>query len=415
MRLYLSFLAFAFIIIAIDTYFYLGIRTLFWDSVRRKFNKAIFTIHWIISATFLSGMLYVFYNRPDYDDIGYFQRIFWFLSILLSIYLPKVVFLTFRFMDDLNHWSRKLLFAERYQLNFNRRKLYTQIALLFALIPMLSSFYGVFIGKFKFTVYETEITFEKLPASFDSLRIVQLSDFHISCFYGNEKKLEEAISMVQDLNPDLILFTGDMVNNTSQEFEPFVDYLKVLSAPLGKFAILGNHDYGDYASWASDSLKYADVEHLIRLEGEAGFQVLLNESYPLVIGTDTVFLVGVENWGKPPFPQYGNLEQAIKDVPSGSFEILLSHDPSHWDAEVLPLSDIELTLSGHTHGMQVGVENRYFRWSPVKYKYPRWAGLYEEEGRFLYVNRGIGFIAYSGRVGINPEISLITLRKAVVW
>ncbi len=411
MRLYLSFIAIAFIIILIDTYFYLGLRTLFWNSVKRKMIRSLYILHWLISLVFLSGMVVIFYKRPDYQDVGYFQQIFWFLSVMLSIYLPKLMFLSFRFLDDLNHWSRKLLFSERYQLNFNRRKLFSQIALLLALIPMLSSFYGVFIGKFQFKVYEETIHFENLPEEFDGLRIVQLSDFHISAFYRNEDKLEKVVNMVQELKPDLIVFTGDMVNNTAAEFEPFVDYLKGLSAPLGKFAILGNHDYGDYMQWENDSVKQADVAQLIAMEIEAGFQVLLNESYPLVIHTDTIYLLGLENWGKPPFPQYGNLELTMRRVPENSFEVLLSHDPSHWDAEVLGNTAIELTLSGHTHGMQVGIENDWFKWSPVKYKYPRWAGLYQEASQYLYVNRGIGFIAYSGRVGILPEISLLTLHR----
>ncbi len=411
MRLYLSFIAIAFIILLIDTYFYLGLRTLFWNSVKRKMIRGLYTLHWLISLVFLSGMVVIFYKRPDYQDVGYFQQIFWFLSVMLSIYLPKLMFLSFRFFDDLNHWSRKLLFSERYQLNFNRRKLFTQIALLLALIPMLSSFYGVFIGKFQFKVYEETIRFENLPKEFDGLRIVQLSDFHISAFYRNEDKLEEVVNMVQELKPDLIVFTGDMVNNTAAEFEPFVDYLKGLSAPLGKFSILGNHDYGDYMQWENDSVKQADVAQLIAMEIEAGFQVLLNESYPLVIQTDTIYLLGLENWGKPPFPQYGNLELTMRRVPENSFEVLLSHDPSHWDAEVLGNTAIELTLSGHTHGMQVGIENDWFKWSPVKYKYPRWAGLYQEASQYLYVNRGIGFIAYSGRVGILPEITLLTLHR----
>ena len=216
------------------------------------------------------------------------------------------------------------------------------------------------------------------------------------------------------LEPDLICFTGDMVHNFSEELDPFVDILKQLKAPLGKYAVLGNHDYGHYFNWKSPEEEAANLERVKSLIREAGFDLLLNENRTISLNGSSLSLIGVENWGKPPFPQLGDLDQALKGVHPDHIKILLSHDPSHWDLQVKDKEDIALTLSGHTHGMQFGIEIGKLKWSPSRWTYKHWAGLYSENGKKLYVNRGLGFTGYPGRVGIRPEITLLTLNSEVL-
>jgi predicted MPP superfamily phosphohydrolase len=217
--------------------------------------------------------------------------------------------------------------------------------------------------------------------------------------------------MVNTLEPDLICFTGDMVHNFSEELDPFVDILKQLEAPLGKYAVLGNHDYGAYFNWESTEEEAANLERVKSQIRASGFDLLLNENRTLSLNGSSLSLIGVENWGKPPFPQLGDLEHALEGVNPDHVKILLSHDPSHWDLQVREKEDIALTLSGHTHGMQFGIEIGNFRWSPSKWTYKQWAGLYGENGQQLYVNRGLGYTGFPGRVGIRPEITLLTLQK----
>jgi predicted MPP superfamily phosphohydrolase len=255
------------------------------------------------------------------------------------------------------------------------------------------------------------LKFPHLPSSFDGVRLLQFSDFHIGSFLNNPQKVEQAIQFINQQTADLILFTGDFVNNVSSEIDDFVQMLKQLKAPLGKFSILGNHDYGDYYPWNSYAERKHNLERLIRIQEEMGFKMLLNDSLKIKHGNDEIELVGVENWGLPPFPQYGDLEKALEKTEPDSFKILLSHDPTHWDEQVLEKTAIDLTLSGHTHGAQFGIEIPGWRWSPVSIRYKHWGGLYREGQQILNVNTGIGFIGYPGRVGMPPEITLIELKR----
>jgi predicted MPP superfamily phosphohydrolase len=220
--------------------------------------------------------------------------------------------------------------------------------------------------------------------------------------------------MINMLKSDIVVFTGDLVNNYASEFDQWVEVFNKIEAPLGKFSILGNHDYGEYVPWDTLEEKQQNLEKLINHHANMGFNLLLNQSHILERDGQKLVIAGVENYGLPPFPQYGDLDKALTNISKEDFTVLLSHDPSHWDEKVINHSkDISLTLSGHTHGMQFGIEiPGFIKWSPVKYKYPRWAGLYQVAEKFLYVNRGFGFIGFSGRVGIWPEITKITLRSA---
>lgn len=268
---------------------------------------------------------------------------------------------------------------------------------------------GIIFGKYRHTVRKVKLRFKNLPESFKGYKIVQISDVHSGSFF-NPLKLQKAIDLINEQDADVVLFTGDMVNNYADEFKPFIPLFKSIKAKDGKFSILGNHDYGDYGAWNSREEKAQNIPTLKNYQAEAGFKMLRNENIALEKNGEKIYLLGVENWGIKPFPQYGDLDKALKGVPEDAIKVLMSHDPTHFDEVVKKhKTNVHLTLSGHTHGMQFGLDLKNIKWSPVKFKYKKWADLYESEGKYLYVNRGFGVIAYPGRVGINPEITVIEL------
>ncbi len=295
----------------------------------------------------------------------------------------------------------------------SRRKFISQIALGLAAIPFASLLYGMYKGKYNFRVLNYTLHFEDLPDAFDGYRITQISDIHSGSF-DNKEKIEYAVDLVNEQQSDVILFTGDMVNNKATEMLPWKDTFSRLNAKDGKFSVLGNHDYGDYVDWNSASEKVQNLEDLKSIQKEIGFDLLLNEHRYLEKNGEKIAIVGVENWGKG-FKQKGDLKKASSQINSDDFKILMTHDPSHWDAEVVNDDyHYHLTLSGHTHGMQFGIEiPGWIKWSPAKWRYNQWAGIYETLGQYINVNRGFGFLAYPGRVGIWPEITVIELKKGV--
>ena len=255
------------------------------------------------------------------------------------------------------------------------------------------------------------MSFKRLPVDFNGFKIIHISDFHCGSF-DNKEKLSYGIDLINQQNADIILFTGDMVNNIADEVLPWKELISSLRAPHGKYAVLGNHDYGDYTSWEKEEDKINNLKKLITLENEMGFTVLNNSNKKIKFKDSSIDLVGVENWGSG-FKKKGDLDLALKNTNSEDFKILMSHDQTHWQEKVLlHQQKIDLTLSGHTHGMQFGIEiPGIIKWSPAKYRYKHWAGVYQETGQIINVNRGFGFLAYPGRVGIYPEITLITLQK----
>ena len=292
----------------------------------------------------------------------------------------------------------------------NRSALFIQIALVASAVPFLSFLFGVTLGRYHYKVRKTTLFFEDLPDAFDGFKIVQISDIHAGSF-NDIKSVQKGINLINAQNPDMLAFTGDLVNNNASEILPFIDLFKQIEAPHGKFSVLGNHDYGDYINWDNAEDKRINLIKLKGYHADIGFRLLLDEHQKVEIGNSELSILGVENWGKG-FGERGDLKKAMKEVDISGFKILLSHDPSHWDAQVKNNEiKIHLTLSGHTHGMQFGIEIGRFKWSPAKYRYPNWAGLAEENGRYLYVNRGFGFLGFAGRVGIWPEITLIELKK----
>lgn len=272
---------------------------------------------------------------------------------------------------------------------------------------------GIFRGKYAYRVIEQTLYFDDLPKNFDGFKIAQISDIHSGSF-NNTKAVQKGIDLVIKQKADLFVFTGDLVNNKAEEIKPWIPFFNNIKAPYGQFSILGNHDYGDYMAWKSPQEKQQNLENLKKYHQEIGFKLLLDEHVYLEKGNDKIVLAGVENWGIG-FGERGDLNAALKGTITQEFKVLLSHDPSHFDAQVKNYpSKINLTLSGHTHGMQFGIEMFGIKWSPVKLRYKHWAGLKEENNRYLYVNRGFGFIGFSGRVGIWPEVTLITLRRSWV-
>ena len=339
-------------------------------------------------------------------------------GLFIMIIVFQFLVISFLFVEDLvrlPQWIYQLFtkgFKSSFEYSPQRREFISKLALLIASIPVGALFLGMLRGKYNYRVIKHKLSFDNLPPSFDGFKIVHISDFHCGSF-DNEEKVKYGIEMINDQRPDLILFSGDMVNNMAKEILPWKDIISSLNAPFGKFAVLGNHDYGDYVPWESEAKKKENMNHLLSYLNDMGFQVLLNESKPLKNDKDEIALIGVENWGAGGFEKNGDFDKASANLNESMFKILLSHDPSHWQHKIIELPiHVDLTLSGHTHGMQFGIEiPGWIKWSPAKYRYKYWAGIYKEKNQFINVNRGFGFLAYPGRVGIYPEISLLELHS----
>jgi len=393
-------------VLAIDLYAYQAFKTVFRSTATPWIYWGI-TLAYIVLSVSISVLMSS--GKVDYKYLGVLMG----ASILLAV--PKLVAIIPLLIEDITRLGQFLFRAATTQPTTlpGRRTFISQIALGLAAIPFIGIIDGIWKGRYRYRVISHTLEFEDLPDEFDGFTIAQISDIHSGSF-DNQEKVEYGVQMVNELGADAIMFTGDMVNNIATEAEPWIDTFKKLSGKNGVFSILGNHDYGDYWRFPSAQAKVDNLNRLKEIHAEMGMDLLLNESRYFERGNERLYLAGVENWGLPPFPQYGDLQTALNGVPEDAFTILLSHDPSHFDAEVKQHSKkVHLTLSGHTHGMQFGIEiPGWIKWSPVKFKYPKWAGLYPEpDGQVLHVNRGFGFLAFPGRVGMWPEITHITLRK----
>lgn len=277
---------------------------------------------------------------------------------------------------------------------------------------MLGTFaYGIISGAHDYHIHRIRIPIKNLPKEFHGMRIAQLSDIHTGSFF-NKKAVRGGVEMMLREKADLAVFTGDLVNERTDEVRDYIEIFEKVKAPLGVYSVLGNHDYGDYVQWASSGAKAKNLQDMVTVHKQLGWQLLMDEHRAIAVDGANIGLVGIQNWGKGRFPKYGDLAKADRLTAEFPVKILLSHDPSHWDLQVLPeFKDIDLSLAGHTHGMQFGVEIPGFHWSPAQYEYKQWAGLYQQENQYLYVNRGFGFIGYPGRVGIWPEITILELVK----
>tara|TARA_R110000796_G_scaffold37722_4_gene95438 strand:+ start:356008 stop:357237 length:1230 start_codon:yes stop_codon:yes gene_type:complete len=341
---------------------------------------------------------------------------FGFLLTVITFNLITVIFLFSEDFFRLLAGTYQKIFGVNKEFTFpERRRFLSLIALGIAAVPFGGLLYGMYKGKYNFKVLKYSLEYDDLPEAFDGYQITQISDVHSGSF-DNRKKIEYAIDLVNKQKSDVLFFTGDLVNNKTEEMHPWKELFSKLEAKDGKFSILGNHDYGDYVDWNSEDEKAQNLEDLKKLQMEIGFDLLLNESRYLKKGDDEIALVGVENWGRGGFKKAGDLTKAAENISKEDFKILLSHDPSHWEDVVIHDDyHYHLTLSGHTHGMQFGIEiPGWVKWSPIKWRYKYWAGIYKELGQYINVNRGFGFLGYPGRVGIWPEITVITLKKKPV-
>ncbi len=323
-------------------------------------------------------------------------------GLTISSFIPKIIFII----------VISILYFTNYVVS-NTESLFfiPAIGVLSGFLPFFVILHGIFRSLYRFKIHHSKIQCTVIPESFDKLRIVHISDLHLGSFNFRYHILDRAIDLINDLEPDFIFFTGDLVNNFAWELKGWTEILSKLSAKQGKYAVLGNHDYGDYSEWKTASKKKSNLESIKYFYKKIGFKLLLNESDIIEIKEEKMAILGVENWGNPPFKQYGDLNKALKNVEEIPFKILLSHDPSHWNEEVVRKTNISLTLSGHTHGMQAGINLKNKKWSPIKYKYKHWAGLHKEQNQYLYVNRGLGWLGFPGRLGMRPEITFIKMEK----
>jgi predicted MPP superfamily phosphohydrolase len=370
----------------------------------------------VISAL---AIAFIAYQATKFDrSVGQTHMTMITLGIVLLVLTPKLIITIILFIEDIfrsivaikNYFS---IYDESLPSYFpERRKFISQLALGLAAIPFSSLIYGMTLGKYNYKVIKQTLFFPDLPGDFDGFTITQISDVHSGSF-DNPEKIQYAIDLVNQQNSDMILFTGDIVNTHAKEMHPWIDLFKsIQSHPFGKYSVLGNHDYGEYITWPSQTEKDENFEGIKNLYGAIDFKLLLNESVKIKKGESEIAIVGVENWGHN-FKKAGDINLASQHLTKDDFKIVMSHDPSHWDHELKEHEKhFHLTLSGHTHGMQFGIEiPGIIQWSPVQYVYKQWAGLYENKGRYVYVNRGFGFHAYPGRVGIMPEITVIELKK----
>ena len=387
-------LFFILLIIITQWYCFQSIKTVFQ-------NKLIWLIYCVISFGIIGNFIFqaLNYDRSE----GFNHAMSYSLGFFISLFIFQAIIIISLFFEQ--GFNGQEYFPKR-------RKFLSQLALILASIPFGALMYGMYRGKYNYKVMSYEIEFDDLPNSFDGFTISHISDIHCGSF-DNYEKVKYGIELINKQKSDVIMFTGDIVNNISAELDTWKDLFSELTAKHGVYSILGNHDYGDYMQWNSDDEKIKNFENLKKIQQQMGFRLLLNENDSIINGSESIAVVGVENWGAGGFKKAGDLKKATSGLSSKEFKILLSHDPSHWNAEVTPSENyFPLTLSGHTHGMQFGIDiPGWIKWSPIKWRYPQFAGLYKKAKEYLYVNRGFGYLAYPGRVGMWPEITVITLKK----
>lgn len=404
----------ALLMAAIDFYVFQVVKMLCQSSSTRT-KSIVFTTYWTISIGII--ILFVFLPFLNTERWPKNLRNYVFATIV-GFFFAKLLASVFFLIDDVRRliqWAVAKIFFRNTEgesevsEGISRSVFLSWLGFGIGGSLITSLIYG-FSNKYNYQIRRIPLSFSNLPPAFKGLKIVHISDIHSGSF-DNKKAVEKGVQEVLDLNPDLILFTGDLINDRATEMNGYEAVFSRLKAPMGVFSTLGNHDYGDYIAWPSEEARDQNIEHLKKIQADMGWRLLMNEHVVLEKDGQEIALIGIENWSaKARFPKHGKMWEAYPGAEKYPFKILMSHDPSHWDAEVRPkYGDIDLTLAGHTHGMQFGVEIPGFKWSPVKYVYDEWAGLYEAGKQKLYVNRGYGFIGYPGRVGILPEITLIEL------
>jgi predicted MPP superfamily phosphohydrolase len=376
-----------------DLYFFQALKTLTNSGI-------ILQSYWLIDLLLIGSIVAAIFIRRG----SRVQQtlITWLMGLMLLTFVPRLFSLPVLLIEDITRLFR----------GFPPRAFWvSELTMAIAALLFLIVLFGITRGRHFYRVRRETLQFPDLPAAFDGFTITQITDVHSGSF-TNAAGVKKGLDLVNAQRSDVILFTGDLVNNTASEMDQWIPAFAGLQAPMGKFSVLGNHDYGDYIRWETPEAKQTNLTRLKQVHTEIGFRLLLDEAITLKKDGQSITLLGVENWGKGGFHQYGDLNKATADVPDQAFKVLLSHDPSHWEGVTLDHHQhIHLTLSGHTHGMQFGIELFGFKWSPIKYVYKQWAGLYHNAGRFLYVNRGFGFLGLKGRIGMWPEVAVITLKQ----
>jgi predicted MPP superfamily phosphohydrolase len=403
-------------IILIDCATYAGIGRTFRLKEKPKSRKITRIVFWGFTIIFFlfSLVYFIILRSSDKADFIIFRSYFLLTGLFVLFYLPKLLFSIFLLIEAILRLLAMLLnrlFKAKVLKWIERTRILSFTGIVVAAGMFIAVLEGITIGRTDFKTIHVVTPFKNLPKSFDGLKIAQLSDMHLGSFYDS-LEVKKGIIQLMGEKPDLIVFTGDIVNNQSEEARIMLPELKRLHAPLGVFSVLGNHDVGDYRRWQTIDTKNEDLNKLKQVELEAGFKLLIDEHYILRKAGDSIALIGVNSWGERPFKKYGKLKKAMKGVENYPFKILLSHIPTHWDEEVDGKTNIDLTLSGHTHGMQFGINCFGIYWSPIKYVYPHWSGLYNDGEQYLYVNRGFGFIGFPGRIGMTPEITIIELKRS---
>ena len=376
-----------------DLYFYQAVTTL-------SHNPVLDLSYWLIDILLIAGIIVAIVMLRSGKHVQRFMAVL--MSTMLLIFIPKLFSSLFLLAEDIIRLFR----------GFPPRSLYvSEATLAMAAVLFLVILFGLTRGKHFYKVKRETLHFPDLPEAFDGFTITQISDVHSGSF-SDAGGVQKGLDLVNAQNSDLLLFTGDLVNNMASEMDPWIPMFTKLKAPYGKYSVLGNHDYGDYIRWENPAAKEANLARVKAVHGEIGFNLLLDEAVKITKQGQSIALIGVENWGKGGFHKYGDLKRATAHVPDNAFKILMSHDPSHWDEVTVDHDQhVHLTLAGHTHGMQFGIELFGFKWSPIKYFYKQWAGMYSQDGKYLYVNRGFGYHGLKGRVGIWPEITVLTLKR----
>lgn len=405
------FLSFAIVLLIYGSLEYYG-----WTAIKTAFQPQNIVrakwVYWVVSISLFA--LFVAYRPFLYK---YISKTFatYFALVFVMVLLAKLVVLLFLFPEDIVRFFRFI--GSKFSSGpvvegatpITRSAFLSKAALIAAAIPAAGMIYGMVVNAYNYRFRKVTIKFPNLPEEFNGFKIIQLSDIHSGSFNRTEP-LVKVIEKINAVNADLILFTGDLVNNVASEMEPYMNVFDKLRSKHGVMSVTGNHDYGDYVRWDSDEEKAANFKQFVNTHKQLGWDLLMNENRILERNGQKIAIIGVENWGGGGFAKYGKFDVAYKGTEEIPFKILMSHDPSSWDKRVrkeFPQTD--LTFSGHTHGAQFGVENKWLKWSPSQYIYKQWAGLYNEGKNYLYVNRGFGFLFYPGRIGILPEVAEITL------
>lgn len=409
------------VLLLIDLYVFSAVKTMT-VGLEARTRKYIHWAYWIVNISLFVWFGYFALVGTQEKVVP--RGIMTFIGVWAMLFLPKLVIIMVLGVEDVGRGIRAI-----YALGYNsisedggmsvgitRRQFISRAAGVIALIPFLGIAHGMIAGRWRYRVRRETIYYDDLPPAFDGFTITQLSDIHSGSF-DPEAHLEEVragIRLAQDQKSDLFVFTGDLVNNQAAEMIPWKKEFSIIQSPFGQYSVLGNHDYGDYIAWDSPQAKEQNMTDLYQTHSDVGFKLMRDENVVLEKDGQKIYLLGVENWGAGGFKQKGDLEKALASVPKDAFKVLMSHDPSHFDQIVSKhKTDIHLTMSGHTHGAQFGVEIPWLKWSPVQFRYSRWAGLYNEGKRHLYVNRGFGFLGFPGRVGIWPEVTVLTLKRRV--